>query len=204
VRFETLTFERYGGFTDRVLTFRANANLHVVLGPNGAGKTSALCGVGDLLFGFGKRTEYDFLYEAKALRIGARLRLADGSPITFRRRKGDKNTILDDADKPLSDDLLRPLLGTVTREAFFNEFGLTAQALREGSQELLRAGARRRHLQLRPRGCPPCRACACAWKKRPMICVARVVQRARPFTPPPTDSTRLRSACAGRLSPPTR
>jgi uncharacterized protein YhaN len=137
-----LTFERYGAFTDRELTFRENANLHVVLGPNGAGKTSALCGVGDLLFGFGKRTEYDFLYEAKALRIGARLRLADGSPLAFRRRKGDKNTILDEADKPLSDDLLRPLLGAMKREAFFNEFGLTAKALREGGQDLLRAGGR--------------------------------------------------------------
>ena len=137
-----MTFERYGAFTDRVLTFRANANLHVVLGANGAGKTSALCGVGDLLFGFGKRTEYDFLHEAKALRIGARLRLTDGSQLAFRRRKGDKNTILDEADKPLSDDLLRPLLGALKREDFFNEFGLTARAFREGGQELLRAGGR--------------------------------------------------------------
>lgn len=142
MRFETLIFERYGAFTDRALTFRPDAQLHVVLGDNGAGKTSALYAIGDLLFGFGKRTDYGFLHEGKTLRIGARLRLLDGSPLSFRRRKGDKNTIVDDADKPLSDTLLAPTLGMMTRESFFSEFGLTARALREGGDELLKAGGR--------------------------------------------------------------
>lgn len=142
MRFETLTFERYGAFTDRALTLRPDAQLHVVLGANEAGKTSALCAIGDLLFGFGKRTDYDFLHEGKTLRIGARLRLSDGSRLFFRRRKGDKNTLLDEADKPLSDDLLAFLLGAVTRETFFSEFGLTSRALREGGHELLKAGGR--------------------------------------------------------------
>ena len=42
MRFESLALERYGAFTDRVLTLRPDARLHVVLGANEAGKTSAL------------------------------------------------------------------------------------------------------------------------------------------------------------------
>lgn len=142
MRFEELMLERYGAFTGRALTLRPDALLHVVLGANEAGKTSALSAIGDLLFGFGKRTDYDFLHESKTLRIGAKLRLADGSALSFRRRKGHKNTLLDAADRPLSDDLLAPLLGAVTRDTFFAEFGLTSRALREGGAELLKAGGR--------------------------------------------------------------
>ena len=142
MRFERLCLERYGVFTDRTLDLRADAHLHVVLGANEAGKTSALNAIGDLLFGFGNITNYDFLHDKSALRIGARLRLADGSAISLRRRKGAKNTLLDEDDKPLSKDPLAPLLGSVTREVFFNEFGLTAEALRAGGRELLLAGGR--------------------------------------------------------------
>jgi uncharacterized protein YhaN len=142
MRFETLSFERYGAFTDRVLQLREGAQLHVVLGANEAGKTSALNAIGDLLFGFGKTTNYAFLHDQTTLRVGAKLRLADGSRVFLRRRKGSKNTLLDAGDKPLADDLLAGVLGSVTREVFFSEFGLTAEALREGGRELLRAGGR--------------------------------------------------------------
>ena len=142
MRIEELRFERYGHFTDRSLVFRNDARLHIVLGANEAGKTSALSAIGDLLFGFSKRTDYDFLHESKALRLGARLRLDDGATLAFRRRKGDKNTLLDEFDKPLPDDVLAPLLGAATRESFFVEYGLTARALRDGGQELLKAGGR--------------------------------------------------------------
>ena len=142
MRFETLVFERYGAFTDRVLELREGAHLHVVLGANEAGKTSALNAIGDLLFGFGKTTNFAFLHDQTTLRVGARLRLADGSGLFLRRRKGSKNTLLDADDKPLADDLLAGALGSVTREVFVSEFGLTAEALRKGGQELLKAGGR--------------------------------------------------------------
>jgi len=142
MRFETLVFERYGAFTDRVLELREGAHLHVVLGANEAGKTSALNAIGDLLFGFGKTTNFAFLHDQTTLRVGAKLRLADGSGLFLRRRKGSKNTLLDADDKPLADDLLAGLLGSVTREVFASEFGLTAEALRKGGQELLKAGGR--------------------------------------------------------------
>jgi chromosome segregation protein len=142
VRIERLHLERYGAFTGRVLDFEPHACLHVVLGANEAGKTSTLQAIGDLLFGFERRTSYDFQHEQKSLRVGAEIRLADGAVFSIRRRKGDKNTLLDAEDKPLADDPLVPLLGSLTRETFFAEFGLTSSALRAGGLDLLKAGGR--------------------------------------------------------------
>ncbi len=142
MRIEQLDLERYGAFTDRRLSFHPQAALHVVFGANEAGKTSALAAIGDLLFGFGARTGYDFRHETRALRIGGRFRHSDGRVIAARRRKGNKNTLVDDGDQPLPDDALAPLLGDMSRETFSREFGLTAPALREGGHALLRTGGR--------------------------------------------------------------
>lgn len=142
MRIEHLTLERYGMFADRALSFHPEAVLHVVLGPNEAGKTSTLSAVGDLLFGFAARTEYDFKYDSKILRIGGAFRHSNGRTIVARRRKGNKHTLVDDADQPLPDDSLEPFLGGISRDTFSLEFGLTAKALREGGEDLLRAGGR--------------------------------------------------------------
>lgn len=142
MRFEQLTLERYGAFTDRVLSFRPDAALHVVLGANEAGKTTALTAIGDFLFGFGARTDHAFRHDSKTLRIGAALRRSDGSVLTARRRKGNKNTLVDGDDQPLPDELLAPLLAGLTRPTFDAEFGLTARALRDGGHELLKADGR--------------------------------------------------------------
>jgi chromosome segregation protein len=142
VRIEELVLERYGFFTDRKLSFHPEAALHVVLGANEAGKTSALSAIGDLLFGFGARTDHDFRHDARMLRIGGTFRHSDGRAVAARRRKGTKNTLLDPDDQPLADDPFGALLGGVSRIAFNREFGMTARALREGGDELLSAGGR--------------------------------------------------------------
>lgn len=142
MRFEELVLERYGAFADRRIAFRADARLHVVLGRNEAGKTTALSAIGDLLFGFPHNTSYDFRHDARSLRIGARLRLRNGETLAFRRRKGRERTLVDGDDAALPNDLLAPHLGATTREIFTAEYGLTAQALRDGGQELARAGGR--------------------------------------------------------------
>jgi chromosome segregation protein len=142
VRIEELSFERYGMFTDRKLSFDPEAALHVVLGANEAGKTSALSAIGDLLFGFGARTDYDFKHDSKILRIGGSFRHSDGRVITARRRKGNKNTLVDGGDQPLPDDSFASILGGLSRDNFIREFGLTAKALREGGEDLLSAGGR--------------------------------------------------------------
>ena len=142
MKIERLDLERYGIFTDRSLTFRSDVALHVVLGPNEGGKTSALSAIGDLLFGFGGRTDYDFRHEGRNLRVGGAFRHSDGRLIAARRRKGNKNTLIGADEQALPDDTLAPLLGGLSRDAFSREFGLTAQALRDGGEDLLHAGGR--------------------------------------------------------------
>ena len=142
MKIERLDLERYGIFTDRSLTFRTDTSLHVVLGRNEGGKTSALTAIGDLLFGFGGRTPYDFRHDSNKLRIGGAFRHSDGRLIEARRRKGNKNTLIDAGEQALPDDTLAPLLGGLSRDSFGREFGLTAQALRDGGEDLLRAGGR--------------------------------------------------------------
>jgi len=142
MRIEHLHLERYGIFSDRKLRFDPEAAMHIVLGANEAGKTSALSAIGDFIFGFGGRTTYDFKHDSKLLRIGGCLRLSDGRQVSARRRKGNKNTLVDDNDEPLPDDLLDPFAAGISRDIFLREFGLTAEALRIGGTELLTAGGR--------------------------------------------------------------
>lgn len=142
MRIDHLHLERYGIFSDRKLLFDPDAAMHIVLGGNEAGKTSALAAIGDFIFGFGGRTIYDFKHDSKLLRIGGTLRHSDGRRLTARRRKGNKNTLVDDNDEPLPDDLLDPFTAGISRDIFLREFGLTAEALRMGGAELLNAGGR--------------------------------------------------------------
>lgn len=142
MKIERLDLERYGIFTDRSLTFRSDAALHVVFGPNEGGKTSALTAIGDLLFGFGARSLYDFRHDSNKLRVGGAFRHSDGRLIQARRRKGNKNTLIGADEQALPDDTLAPLLGELSRDAFNREFGLTAQALRDGGEDLLSADGR--------------------------------------------------------------
>ena len=139
MRLLRLDLEKYGAFESRVLTFRPDARLHVVFGPNEAGKSSALSAVGDLLFGFGQRTDYAFRHATGELRLGALVAGGDGEERFFRRRKGTKSTLIDADDKPLRDDFLVPVLGALGRDVFERAFGLTSLSLRQGGEDLRRA-----------------------------------------------------------------
>lgn len=140
MRLERLALAPYGRFADRALDFAPDAALHVVYGRNETGKTTTLSAIGDLLFGFPTQTPYGFLHDQKLLRVGGRFRLSDGSVFEARRRKGNKNTLVGADDQPVSEDALARALGSVTRETFQGEFGLTAEALRSGGEALLKAG----------------------------------------------------------------
>jgi len=137
MRLLSLHLERYGAFTDRTLTFRPDARLHVVLGANEAGKSTALAAVTDLLFGFGKSTAYAFRHDMPLLRIGAEIAASDGRRLAFRRRKGNARTLIDGQDAPLPDDALAPFLGGLSRPVFCRAFGLDAEALRQGGKEMV-------------------------------------------------------------------
>jgi uncharacterized protein YhaN len=139
MRLRRLILQRYGHLADVTLTFPPEAGLAVVVGANEAGKSTALAAIGDCLFGFPHRSEFDFLYKGNELRVGIELAARDGGTATFFRRKGQRDTLRDADDRPLPDDALLPFLGTANRDLFQHMFGLDARELREGGQEILRA-----------------------------------------------------------------
>ncbi|MDQ0316318.1 ATP-binding protein [Amorphus orientalis] len=139
MRILRLDLEKYGPFTGRSLTFDPAARLHVVYGPNEAGKSSALDAITDLLFGFGHLATHHFLHDPREMRVGARLAAANAAEIAFRRRRGNKNTLVDADDAPLPDDCLLPFLGGVTRDVFTRAFGLSTETLRTGGEEMLKS-----------------------------------------------------------------
>ncbi len=139
MRLLKLELEKFGAFESLRIAFRPDARLHVVYGPNEAGKSTALAAVGALLFGVPERTPYVFRFTGQDLRIGAQIAAGDGRTLTFRRRKGRKNTLQDVDGRPLPDDALAPFLGAVGEEVFHRSFGLDASALREGGDAMLRA-----------------------------------------------------------------
>ena len=131
---------RYGHMSDVTLAFPENVRLHVVHGANEAGKSTALAAIADALFGFGHRTDFDFLHGAPHLRVGFTLAARDGTKENFVRRKGRRDTLRDMADQVVPDEALRRFLGGVSRDLFEQGFGLDGARLREGGRELLRLG----------------------------------------------------------------
>jgi chromosome segregation protein len=139
MRIVELNLVRYGPFTSRTLSFEPAARLHIVYGQNEAGKSCSLAAITDLFFGIEPRTRFDFLHEAKELRVGATIEARDGSRLTFQRRKGNKNTLLSSTGTALGEDALLPFLGSLSREVFCHAFGLNTGALRAGAEEMLRS-----------------------------------------------------------------
>ncbi len=115
MRLITLHLERYGHFTDKILNFRPDACLHIVYGPNEAGKSSSLEAIKDLFFGFGTRTQYDFVHPGNRLSLGASIVGKDGRQLSFKRRKGNKNAITDDQGSSLPDDIITRVRGIRAR-----------------------------------------------------------------------------------------
>lgn len=134
-----LHLKAFGPFTDRRLDLSGGQEgLHVIYGPNEAGKSTTLRAVKALLFGFPARSEDGFLHDNPQLRVGGRLRLADGRELEFVRRKGTKSTLLSPADEsPLDDGLLDRCLRGMEEKLFSSLFGIDHGALLQGGRELL-------------------------------------------------------------------
>ena len=138
MRFERLRIHAFGPFTDLDMPFPGDRpDLHVFYGPNEAGKSSLLRAVGDLFFGIPVQSPDNFLHDYRDLLLEAAVTGRDGRRLVFRRRKGNRNTLLDAAGEPLTDDALEPFLGPVDRAFFSAMFGLGADELREGARQLL-------------------------------------------------------------------
>jgi uncharacterized protein YhaN len=137
-----LDLRAFGRFTGAELDLSAgHEGLHVIYGPNEAGKSTALRAIENALFGIPSQTGDAFRHSYQNLRVGATLGDGRGRSLTFVRRKGNVNTLLDaDGLTPLPDTALAPLLGGVDSDLFRNMFGIGHEQLVAGGRELARGG----------------------------------------------------------------
>ena len=138
MRIEFLRIPAFGPFTDFTLEFpRGESDVHLIYGPNEAGKSSLLRAIRDLFFGIPPQTADNFRHEYKSLRLVGRVQNGAGERLTFQRRKGSRNTLLDEHGQPLPDEALSAWLHTTDREFFSTMFGLDFEQLRSGAEALL-------------------------------------------------------------------
>lgn len=130
VRFD---MERYGHVSGEYLEFPADRGLHVVVGNNEAGKSTALKGLADALFGFGRGREN----HPDDPRLGFTLRAQDGTEAGFVRRKTGRDKLLDSAGLPVPETALTRFLGGTGRERFLDVFGLDAERLRRAGRAII-------------------------------------------------------------------
>jgi uncharacterized protein YhaN len=130
--------QAFGPFTGKILDFSAgNHGLHVVFGPNEAGKSAALRAITAFLYGIPVKTPDNFLHDYDALRIGALLRHSNGSERYFTRRKGNKNTLLDESGTAIPEDLIAEFLDGIPHEIFVNMYGIGMDSLVKGGRDLI-------------------------------------------------------------------
>jgi uncharacterized protein YhaN len=138
MRFDRLQIPAFGPFTNLDLVFPPREHdLHVFYGKNEAGKSSLLRAIRDLLYGIHGQSSDNFLHEYKNMRLLGEITNRAGGRLSFQRRKGNKNTLLDESGNPLPDQALMPFLGNVEQEFFSTMFGLGSSELREGARQIL-------------------------------------------------------------------
>lgn len=139
MRIHRLEIPAFGPFTNLELVFPSERrDLHVVYGENEAGKSSLLRAIRDLLFGIHSQSPDNFRHDYKDLRVRGEIENRGGERLVFQRRKGNKNTLLDQNGNPLPDTALSPFLKSVDLAYFSAMFGLGGSELREGAAQLLK------------------------------------------------------------------
>ena len=134
-----LDLKAFGPFTDKTLNLsNGNHGLHLVYGPNEAGKSAALRALTAFLFGIHPKTPDNFIHDYNSLQIGARLQKSDGTQKYFTRRKGNKNTLLDESGTIAGEEKIRDFLDGVPLEVFVNMYGINADVLVKGGLDLVR------------------------------------------------------------------
>ena len=143
MRFKTIRIPAYGPFTGLEIELpNDGGDFHLFYGPNEAGKSSLLRCLRALLFGIPAQTADSFLHNYGQMRIAAELEKQDGTARFFQRRKGNKDTLLDQENKAMPEANLKDFLGGVDEAYFDSMFGLGSDELRRGADSLLRGEGR--------------------------------------------------------------
>ena len=140
MRLTKIHAKAYGCFTDRVLDLSPDKGFHIIYGPNEAGKSTLLRGITHALYGMPRVTGDAHLHDNQALRMLLGLVNEGGTHLLFQRRKGLKNTVLDEDNNSLDEEILHQYLGETSRELFQEMFGLNHVSLREGGESLVKSG----------------------------------------------------------------
>ena len=135
----TSPLDVYGPFKELRLRLRSAARSRILsMAPTRPARSSALAAIGDLFYGAPRREKISFLRpkDMRHRRDHSRPQRPDAAIFSPARRQ---EHLADAAGSPLPDDALAPFLGAATREIFDRAFGLDAQSLRQGGDEMLHA-----------------------------------------------------------------
>jgi uncharacterized protein YhaN len=138
MKIERLLLKAFGPFTELEFDLAGPTGcVNFLFGENEAGKSSSLRALEGLCFGIEAKSQDNHVHSYDQMRVGATLRLADGTAGTFIRRKGVKNTLLDEKGGVLLDAEFEKFLCGVGRSGFEALFCLSYQRLSEGSKTIL-------------------------------------------------------------------
>ncbi len=137
MRIRALHLLAFGPFRGRTLRFENDGGLEVVFGPNEAGKSTTRRAVLGLFFGVPERTKDGHSIAAgDEVRVGASLEDGRGKTIEIVRRKGRKNTVLDQDGAATDEHVIAGLLGGMNAGAYESAYGLDHETLRKGGAAL--------------------------------------------------------------------
>lgn len=132
----------FGPFTENVIDLSAGSEgLHMIYGANEAGKSSALRALRQLLYGIPERSADGFVHPFSKMRVGGRLRSANGETLEIIRRKGRTRTLRAADDRTaIADSALEAVLNGVDAGFFAAMFGIGYEDLVAGGREIVRGG----------------------------------------------------------------
>jgi len=141
MRITKLDLTRYGHFTDFPIDFGDDPegpNFHIIFGENEAGKSTIRDAFIDFLYGIPMRTRYNFLHDNSVLEIGATLNIGTEKHHLIRRKR-NANDLLDTQQNPISQNVLKAVLGDISREGYCNMFSLDEDTLIQGGENILKS-----------------------------------------------------------------
>lgn len=138
MRVEQLDLEAYGHYAATTIDLsRPEHGLTVVFGLNEAGKSTARRALLAALFGFERDDPDAHRYGRHGLRLGVRLRSADGSELSFVRQGMSRVVGTDGA--LLDDGAVKAFSGGVSRALYTRLFSIDHEELRTASESLIQA-----------------------------------------------------------------
>jgi len=139
MRFNKIHLTRYGCFTDDLIDLgesSSSGDFHIIYGPNEAGKSTLREACLDFLYGIPARSKYNFLHDYTLMEVGAQITATKDS-YEGKRIKGQKNTLIGVGDSPLSETVLKAVMGGVSRENYEHMYSLNDASLEAGGESIL-------------------------------------------------------------------